>query len=90
MDPGTTLAVVSLVYDVTKDLYKFYRGWKDCDDDVAELRRQLLELHSMFRVLRHTLQRHDIDPEKLQLVYDAIGNCNDVANDLRNHLSTLR
>jgi hypothetical protein len=82
MDPGTALAVVSIVYEVTKDLYSFYCAWKDCDDDVKELRQQLLAVHSMFCVLGPILKRNGFAADLANPVYDAISHCEDVAKDL--------
>ena len=42
MDP---VGVISLVIDVSKDLYTYYRAVRDCDTDIKELRTQLLLLH---------------------------------------------
>lgn len=83
MEPGTALAVVALVIDLSKDLYEFYRAYKDCPSDIAELRRQLLAQRGLFLVLQHMLERHSIDADKLQLLENAVLRCNEPAKELR-------
>ncbi|KAK5127293.1 hypothetical protein LTR08_004442 [Meristemomyces frigidus] len=90
MDPGTALGVVSLVYDVTKDLYSYYRTWKDCDRDVQELRVQLLWLHEAFKVVRDTMRKPSLSTSARELVYSAVRNSNDAANELRDILERVK
>jgi len=90
MDPGTALGIASLVYDVTKDLYNYYRVWKDCEKDVEELRIQLLWLHKAFKVVRDTLQKPGLSDSGRNLIYSAISDCNDAANDLQAELDKVR
>lgn len=90
MDPGTALGIASLVYDVTKDLYNFYRVWKDCEKDVEELRIQLLWLHKAFKVVRDTVQKPGLSDSSRDLIYSAINQCNDAANDLRAELDKVK
>lgn len=42
------VGVTSLVYEVSKDLYPYYRALKHCDADIKELRAQLLWLQQAF------------------------------------------
>ena len=90
MDAGTALALVSLVFDASKDLYDYYRTWKNCDKDVEALRLQLLWLHSAFRRVREILREPGLSLDSSTLVYNALGQCNDAANELRNVLDRVR
>lgn len=90
MDPGTALAIVSLVFDASEELYDYYRAWKNCDKDVEELRLQLLWLHSAFRVVREILRKPGLSLDGSKLVYNALEQCNDAANELRNILDQVR
>ncbi|KAI7202606.1 hypothetical protein KC316_g1743 [Hortaea werneckii] len=90
MDPGTALGIASLVYDVSKDLYNFYRVWKDCEKDVKELRMQLLWLHKAFKVVRDTVQKPALSDSGRDLIYSAINDCNDAANDLQAELEKVK
>jgi hypothetical protein len=60
LDPSTALAVVSLVYDVSKDLYTFYQSWQHGDDDIRDLRVQLLLLQGVSQSVHKTLERERI------------------------------
>ena len=90
MDPGTALAVASLTYDITKDLYEYYRAWKDCDKDVEELRVQLLWLHNAFEVSRDIVRKPDLSAQAVNLVCSALGGCNNAANELRDILDKIK
>lgn len=90
MDPSTALSVASLAYEITKDLYDYYRAWKHCDDDVKTLRVHLLWLHNAFRVLRDVVCKPDLSGHAGDLVYQALAGCNKSANDLSNILDKIR
>ena len=87
MDP---VGIASLAYDVTRDLYEYYRTWKDCEKDVADLREQLLWQHQAFRVAREVARKPNLSPAATDLLYTALGACNDAANDLRDSLEKIR
>jgi Cdc6-like AAA superfamily ATPase len=90
MDPGTALSIASLAYEITKDLYDYYRTWKDCDKDVADLRVQLLWLHRAFKITRDIVCKPGFSVQAVQLVYDALNACDDAANELREILDKMR
>ncbi|GAB7363547.1 hypothetical protein MBLNU230_g3814t1 [Neophaeotheca triangularis] len=90
MDPGTALAVATLAFDVTKQLYDYYRTWKDCEKDVAEVREHLLWLHQAFKVSRDIVRKPGLSVQATDLLYSALGSCNDAANDLRDILEKIR
>lgn len=90
MDPGTALSVASLAYDVVKDLYEYYRTWKDCEKDVAELRETLLWLHHAFKVSRDVVRQSELSVQAVEPLYTALGACDDTANDLQDILDKIK
>lgn len=84
MDPGTALGVVGLVCDIAKDLYNFYKLWKNCEKDVEEVRVQLIWLHKAFKTTREVVRNPNLPADGKNLVLEAIARCNDAANELRN------
>ncbi|KAI7227089.1 hypothetical protein KC330_g8551, partial [Hortaea werneckii] len=90
MDPGTALGVASLAYDVTRDLYEYYRAWKHCDSDVKDLRVQLLWLNDAFRVCRDVVGKPGLSADGTQLVLKALANCDEATNSLRGVLDKIK
>ena len=60
------------------------------DQDVEELRIQLLWLHKAFKVVRDTVQKLGLSDGGRDLIYSAINECNDAANDLRAELDKVK
>ena len=89
MDPGTALGVASLGYDVIKDLYEYYRTWKDCEKDVAELRSRLLWLGSAFKAAGEILDRHDTSNNDQSLVQSALVGCDHAIKELKETLDKI-
>ena len=58
-----SVGVISLVINVSKDLYTYYRAIRDCDTDIKELRTQLLLLHETASSLTRALSREGRDRE---------------------------
>ncbi|KAI7487521.1 hypothetical protein KC351_g2585 [Hortaea werneckii] len=80
------LGAVSLAWEVSKDLYAFYRALKNCDTDIRELRAQICDLRSLSAAVSSILKRHqglDIVPEHEVLVNSALVECEDAAEALR-------
>ncbi|KAI7204219.1 hypothetical protein KC316_g1793 [Hortaea werneckii] len=90
MDPGTALGVASLAYDVTRDLYEYYRAWKHCDSDVKDLRVQLLWLNDAFRVCRDVVGKPGLSADGTQLVLKALASCDEATNSLRGVLDKIK
>jgi hypothetical protein len=44
MDPGTALAVTSLIWDIGKDIYTYVRTWKDSEEELGVARERLLRI----------------------------------------------
>lgn len=81
LDPGTALGIPSLAYDVTKDLYDFYKTWKDCEADVKDIRRSLLWTKNAFRVIKDTLDKPSFGQnqptsDSATLIYTSLDACN--------------
>lgn len=89
MDPGTALAIASLAYDVTKDLYEYYRAWKHCDSDIKELRVQLLWLNDAFKVCRDVVGKPGLSPDGTRLVFGALASCDEATNSLKGVLDRI-
>jgi hypothetical protein len=87
MDP---VGVVSLVIDVSKDLYTYYRAVRDCDTDIKELRTQLLLLHETASSLTRALNRDGLSAEDKSQVDLAFTKCEDAAKELKSVLERIR
>lgn len=83
IDPGTALGIAGLAYDVTKDLYDYYRAWKHCDTDVKELRVQLLWLSDAFKVCVDVVGRPGLSADGTRLLCQALASCEDATKSLR-------
>ncbi|KAI7512487.1 hypothetical protein KC347_g2388 [Hortaea werneckii] len=80
------LGAVSLAWEVSKDLYAFYRALKNCDTDIRELRAQICDLRSLSAAVSSILKRHrslDIVPEHEVLVDSALADCENAAKALK-------
>ncbi|KAI6909237.1 hypothetical protein KC355_g18521, partial [Hortaea werneckii] len=87
------LGAVSLAWEVSKDLYAFYRAVKNCDSDVAELCAQICDLRSLSAAVTGILKRHrglGIGPEHQVLVNSALADCENAAKALRAVLERLQ
>ena len=90
MDPGTALSVASLAYDVVKDLYEYFRAWKDCDKDDAELRAHLLWLQAAFQATENALKRTGLAAEDRSQVESALIRCREAVNELKETLDKIK
>lgn len=57
MDPGTALAIVSLSLQVLTSVKDYYELWKNCEQDVHDLRGALQRLSTVLYHLESTLQK---------------------------------
>jgi hypothetical protein len=87
MDP---VGVISLVIDVSKDLYTYYRAVRDCDTDIKELRTQLLLLHHTAGSLAAALKRDGLSTEDKSQVDLASTKCEDAAKELKSALERIK
>lgn len=81
-----SVGVISLVYDVSKDLYAYYVAVKECDADIKELRTQLLLLQHTSTTLAGTLGRDGLRNEDKSQVEEAVNKCVNAANGLKSAL----
>ncbi|KAI7240000.1 hypothetical protein KC330_g1521 [Hortaea werneckii] len=87
------LGAVSLAWEVSKDLYAFYRALKNCDTDIQELRAQICDLRSLSAAVTGIIKRHrglGIGPEHQVLVNSALADCENAAKALRAVLERLQ
>jgi hypothetical protein len=85
-----SVGVVSLVIDVSKDLYTYYRAIRDCDTDIKELRTQLLLLHETASSLTRALNRDGLTAEDKSQVDLAFTKCEDAAGELKSGLERIK
>jgi hypothetical protein len=90
MDPGNVLAIASLAYEGTKDLYKYYEALKDYDQDIARPILQLSWLRKAIKVTRNTLLTVNLSKQSMELVYRAMQGCNDATDELRKMLKKIQ
>lgn len=87
MDP---IGLISLLYEVSKDLYNFYQVAKDRDNDVTELRAQMLGLQQKSVLLSKALSRKGLQAEDKTEAEGAILECKNAAEKLREALEELK
>ncbi|KAH6676220.1 hypothetical protein B0J14DRAFT_350655 [Halenospora varia] len=90
MDPGTALAVVGIALDTIKDLHAYYVGWKDRNEDVKEVRSDLIWLMNLFEAIRATLTQEDLDRNLSQTICDSIKSCKAIVGKLEKKLATIK
>ena len=85
-----SVGVISLVIDVSKDLYTYYRAVRDCDTDIKELRTHLLLLHHTASSLTAALKRDGLSTEDKSQVDLASTKCEDAAKELKSALERIK
>ncbi|KAM0699420.1 hypothetical protein Q7P36_001468 [Cladosporium allicinum] len=85
-----SVGVISLVIDVSKDLYTYYRAIRDCDTDIKELRTQLLLLHHTAGSLTAALSRDGLSTQDKSQVNLAFTKCEDAAKELKAALERIK
>jgi hypothetical protein len=83
LDPGTSLAIVSLALQVTQGLLSYYELWKDADDDVAEIQRCLLWLANIFTQLGNTLRKPHLHEDIVSIIRITMKSCEDNVKKLQ-------
>ncbi|KAI1397797.1 hypothetical protein F4819DRAFT_64947 [Hypoxylon fuscum] len=89
MDPGTSLAVVSLALQVTNGLFSYYELWTHADEDIIEVQRSLLSLANIFTQLDITLQKPDLQEHIVSLIRLTMKSCNRTIQSLQKRLEKL-
>jgi hypothetical protein len=90
MDPGTTLAVVSLTLQVAQGLLAYYDLWQGCDDDIQELQRSLLWLANTFTQLELTLEKPHLQEEIVSVIRISVNGCQDNISNLCKILNKIK
>lgn len=87
MDP---VGLVSLLYDVSKDMYGFYMVAKGREDDLKEFRTQLLSLREKSGLIEEAISREGVKAEDKSKVDAALLKCEDAADELKSGLQVQR
>ncbi|KAI6092716.1 hypothetical protein F4821DRAFT_109792 [Hypoxylon rubiginosum] len=90
MDPGTSLAVVSLALQVTHGLISYYKFWTHADGDIAEIQRSLLSLANMFAQLDIVLKTPNLQEHIVSIIRLAMNNCDSTVQGLQKRLEKLQ
>lgn len=83
LDPGTSLAIVSLALQVTQGLLGCYELWKDADDDVIEIQHSLLRLANIFTQLDTTLRKPHLQEDIVSIIRITMKGCEENVNKLQ-------
>ena len=68
MEPGTALSVVSLGIQVASGIQSYFKLWKDCEQDVSDLRTSLVRITGVLEHLRATLQKPCLDQTLVSII----------------------
>jgi hypothetical protein len=90
LDPGTSLAIVSLALQVANGLLSYYELWNDCDEDVIEIQRSLLWLANIFAQLDITLQNPNLQEQILIIIYGTVKKCEKHVLELKELLGKVK
>lgn len=85
-----SVGVVTFVYELSKDLYKYYQAVKECDTDIKELRTQLLQLQHTSSSLSTAIKRNGLRAEDRSPVEEAIAQCKEAAEELKSAIDKIR
>lgn len=86
LDPGTSLAIVSLALKVTRGLLDCYELWKDADDDGIEIQHSLLRLADIFTQLDTTLRKPHLQEDILPIIRITMKGCEENGNKFQEQL----
>jgi hypothetical protein len=87
MDAFSTAASA---YMLAKELYSYYNDWKDCPNDVAELRDELLWLSKVLQIVENILHNPTLDPDVVDCVREAKARCSSAMQELKDKLTSIR
>lgn len=82
--------IASLVYDVSKDLYSFYQKAKGREDDIKEIRAQLLWMGETSALVQEVLQRDGLAAENRSKVEDNMRRCEPAVAELQATVEKLK
>lgn len=78
-----SVGIFSLVWEVSKDLYIYYRAIKEHNRDIDELRAQVLALQESSQAVLTTLNRDGAKAEDYVEVHKALSRCSQASIRLR-------
>jgi hypothetical protein len=90
LDPGTSLAIVSLALQVTQGLLGYYELWKDGDDNIIEIQRSLLWLANIFTQLDITLRKPSLQEDIVSIIRITMKGCEDNVKKLQSLLQRVK
>jgi hypothetical protein len=82
--------IASLVYDVSKDLYASYQKAKSRDDDIKDIRAQLLSMGEKSVLVQEVLRRDGAKAEDEASIEHNLQNCNGAVAELRGTVERLK
>ena len=89
-DPITAIATLGQVSGAAKGLYHYYQAWHGCEEDVRQIRKQLLWLCQMFLAVQDVLSHSTLPSQQQDLLESALHNCQDSASELEEILNKTR
>jgi hypothetical protein len=84
------MEIASLVYDVSKDLYAYYQKAKGRDDDLKDVRAQLLWMGEKSVLIQEVLQREGTKAEDKSNIEHNLQKCKNAVAELRNTVAKLK
>lgn len=90
MDPGTALSVVSLGIQVASGIQDYFKLWKDCEQDVSNLRNSLVQITRIFEHLRATLRRPGLEETLVSTIRLNIKSCEEKVEELGSILKKFK
>ena len=75
LDPGTSLAVLTLATEAAKGLLAYYELWGDADHDVRDIQTSILWLAKVFTQLAITLQRENLQEDIVSVIRLTVTGC---------------
>lgn len=82
--------IASLIYDVSKDLYAFYQKANSRDDDIKDLRAQLLWMGEKSVLVQEVLQREGAKAEDKSNIEHNLRSCRDATTELATTVAKLK
>jgi hypothetical protein len=83
-------STVASAYTLAKELYNYYNDWKDCPNDVAELRDELLWLSKVLQIVEKILNNPALDPDTVECAREARVRCSSATQELKEKLTSIR
>jgi hypothetical protein len=82
LDPITAIAIAGKIAATAKELYLYYQAWDRCEEDIRQIRKQLLWLCNMFLAVHDVLDRPILSSQQREQVESALHNCRESASEL--------